>query len=219
MNLLPAEIQKWFYQVLTEEISPGEFEQWLYANRELEKYIPAEDYLELIALNYKENSDKYALWRLLKKQIDLSDFETYKMLALLRQAQQKNDRLAEILAAFYHLYCRGYEFLQDLGLGMGLSIEDPVIDGSNTASWQSLSPDEQSKFLESLSPLLEECLSDLIMQLEKKKIVLTGRLDHNDNYIYKDFRSEAEKRSKYWIPVSNENAANPTFGKQRGGRR
>lgn len=212
MLSLPTYIQNKFYSVLIADISLSEFEQWLYADKELEQYMSAEDYLEIISLDYREKSTKYALWKLLKTQIDIGDFETYKLLRLLREAKQKNKRLPAILAEFYDLYCRGYEFLRDLGLGMGLSIVEPVTKGYTAGGWQALSADQQNRHLESLSPLLEECITDLLMQLEARKIVLTGELDENGFYVYKDFRTEAEKKSKYWLPVTEQNLDKITPG-------
>jgi hypothetical protein len=215
MSTLPTYIQDKFYSVLTADMSLREFEQWLYADKKLEQYLPADDYLEIISLDYRDKSTRYTLWKLLKTQIDLGDFETYKLLRLLQEAQQKNERLPAVLIECYDLYCRGYEFLQDLGLGMGLSIEVPMINGSAVSSWQALSADQQNRHLESLSPLLEECIADLVLQLKTKKIVLTGELDENGFYVYEDFRTEAEKKSKYWLPVTEQhiNKSTPEINK------
>lgn len=103
MSTLPAYIQDKFYSMRTADMSLREFEQWLYADKKLEQYLPADDYLEIISLDYREKSTRYTLWKLLKIQIDPGDFETYKLLSMLQEAKQKNERLPAVLIECYDL--------------------------------------------------------------------------------------------------------------------
>lgn len=176
-----------------------DFEQWLYANKDLEKYLSADDYLDLISLNYKKNGVKYDLWKLLTQHIDLGEFEAYKMLGLLKDAQQKTDQLPYILIRFYDLYCKGYGFLEDLGIGFGLAVRSPRGKYSVAYSWSDLSVDQQKEVIDSFSPQLEASIERVINWIETKKIVLTGKQDGLGLYEYEDFRTPEERESQLFI--------------------
>ena len=205
MTTLPQDIKERFYKTIKGDISLFDFEKWLYADRELEKHLNSDDYLDLIALSFKKSGAKYELWKLLKKHIDPGEFETYKMLGLLNEAKQKNKRLPYILMEFYDLYCKGYNFLQDLGLGIGLAVEVPGVNNTTAETWDELTTKQQKKLLDSFSPDLEECIEQVIDWLETKKIILTGEQDEIGHYGYEDFRTEDEKKSKLWVTVSEDN--------------
>ena len=156
MTTIPQDIKERFYKTIKGDISLDNFEQWLYADKELEKYLNSTDYLNLISLSYKQSGAKYELWNLLKKHIDLGEFETYKMLELLDEAKQKTERLPHILMKFYDLYCKGYNFFQDLGLGIGLAIEVPRVNNMTADTWDELTSEQQKELLDGFSPQLEE---------------------------------------------------------------
>lgn len=206
MTILPQNIKEQFYKTIKGDISLDDFEQWLYADEELEKYLKSDDYLDLISLSFKKSGAKYELWKLLKKHIDLGEFETYKMLGLLYEAKQKTERLPYILMEFYDLYCRGYDFFQDLGLGIGLTVKVPTVNDITANTWNDLTSEQQKEIVEFFSPELEECIEQVIYWLEKKRIVLTGEQDEIGHYEYKDLRTEEEKKSKLWVTVSEDKA-------------
>jgi hypothetical protein len=204
MKTLPQDITEIFYKTIKGDFPIEDFEQWLYANKELEKLLNSDDYLDLISLSYKKSGAKYELWNLLKKHIDLGEFETYKMLGLLKEAQQKTDRLPYILMEFYDLYCKGYNFLEDLGLGIGLAVEVPSVNNTTAETWDELTSGQQKKLLDSFYPELEECIKQIIDFLETKKIILIGEQDEMGHYGYEDFRTELERESKLWVTVSED---------------
>lgn len=204
MTTLPQDIKERFYKTIKGDISLDDFEQWLYADKELEKYLKSDDYLDLISLSFKRSGAKYELWSLLKKHIDLGEFETYKMLGLLNEAKQKTERLPYILMEFYDLYCKGYNFLQDLGLGIGLAVEVPRVNNTTADTWNELTSVQQKELLYSFSPALEECIEQVIIWLKTKKIILTGEQDEIGHYDYEDYRTEEERKSKLWVMVSED---------------
>jgi hypothetical protein len=51
---------------------------------------------------------------------------------------RKTERLPYILMEFYDLYCKGYYFLQDLGLGIGLAVEVPRVNNAIADTWDEL---------------------------------------------------------------------------------
>lgn len=202
MTTLSQDIKEKFYKTIKGDISLGDFEEWLYDDRELEKHLKSDDYLDLISLSFKKSGAKYELCNLLKKHIYLGEFETYKMLGLLNEAKQKTVRLPYILMEFYDLYCKGYNFFQDLGLGIGLAVEVPRVNNTTADTWDELTREQQKELLDSFSPELEECIERVIYWLETKKIILTGEQDEIGHYKYEDLRNEEEKKSKFWITVS-----------------
>lgn len=202
MTTLPKDIRERFYNTIKGDISLDDFEQWLYADKELEKYLKSDDYLDLISLSFKKSGAKYELWNLLKKHIDLGAFETYKILTLLNEAKEKNERLPYILMEFYNLYCIGYTFFQDLGLGIGLTVEVPRVDNNTAETWDELTSEQQKEMLARFSPELEECIEQVILWLDTKKIILTGEQDEIGHYDYEDLRTEEERKSKIWVTVT-----------------
>lgn len=186
---LPQDIKERFYKTINEDISLEDFEQWLYGDKELEKHLNSDDYLDLISLGFKKSGAKYELWYLLKKHIDLGEFETYKMLGIMYEAKHKNEQLPYILMKFYDLYCKGYFFLQDLGIGFGLAVEVPNVKNTTADTWDELTVEQQKVLLDSFSPKLEECLERAINWLETKQINLTGEQDNIGHYVYEDLRT------------------------------
>jgi hypothetical protein len=201
MTMLPQAIKERFYETIKGDISIDDFEQWLYADKELEKHLNSDDYFDLISLSFKKSGAKYELWNLLKKHIDLGEFETYKMLGLLYEAKQKTERLPYVLMEFYDLYCKGYYFLQDLGLGIGLAITVPTVNNTTADTWEELTCEQQKELLNSFSPELDECIEKVIFWLEMKKIKLTGEQDEMGHYDYEDLRTQEERKLKFEVIV------------------
>lgn len=206
MTALPQDIKERFYKTIEGDIPLDGFEQWLHTDKDLEKYLNSDDYLDLISLDFKKSGAKYELWSLLKKHIDLGELETYKMLQLLYEAKRKNERLPYILMKFYDLYCKGYTFLLDLGLGIGFAVEAPRVNDSAAETWDELTPQQQKEVIDSFSPKLEECIEQAINWLETKKIILTGEQNERGHYNYEDLRTKKEKKSQLWVTVREDKA-------------
>ena len=163
---LPDDIKVFFFKTIKGDITLDDFEKWLYSDKELEKQLSPDDYLDLISFNFEQNGAKHQLCELLKKHIDFGEFETYKILELLKEAQQKNEKLPQVLVELYDLYCKGYGFLQDIGLKFGLAIAAP----EPADYWDELTAKQQKEVLNSFSPELEKCIEQLIHSLETKKL-------------------------------------------------
>ncbi len=89
MTELPIDIKEGFFKTIKGDISLGNFEKWVYDSKSLETVLDSSDYLDIISLDYKKSGAKYELYNILKRLVDLGEFETYKMLELLNQAKQK----------------------------------------------------------------------------------------------------------------------------------
>jgi hypothetical protein len=202
MTNLPPDIKEIFFKTIIGDIHIKEFEKWAYESEKLSHIMNNDDYLELISFNFNKSGADYELYHILKKHIDISEFETYRFRELLLAAKKKDERLPDLLLEFWFLYTDGYDFLEDLGFGYGMYIENPPIrNGSKT--WYQLSAKKQKKILDSFSPGLEESIETVLDWINEKKIVLTGQQDDHGNYIFIDYRSEEERISKLMMKVDN----------------
>jgi hypothetical protein len=188
MAALPQSLKELFYRVITGEMPLLDFEQWLYTSPDVEPHLSADDYLALLTLNYRKSGARYELIKLLKQQIDLGEFERHKLLKLLQEASLKTSRLPFILMQFYDLYCRGYYFLQDLGLGYGLAVDAPRVENTTADTWDELTSTQQADLLTSFSPGLEHELDHVQRWLVTGQIVLTGEYDELGHHTYRDLR-------------------------------
>jgi hypothetical protein len=193
MHVLPPSLKELFYRVITGEMPLPDFEQWLYASTDVEQLLSADDYLALLTLNYRKSGARYELIMLLEQQLDLGEFETHKLLKLLQEASLKTPRLPFILMEFYYLYCRGYYFLQDLGIGYGLAVDAPWVENTTADSWDELTSTQQAALLASFSPGLEHELDRVQRWLVTGQIVLTGEYDELGYHTYRDLRPSTEQ--------------------------
>lgn len=193
MLILPPDIKDKFFQTINEIISAKEFESWLYDNKELEKILYPNDYFDLLSFNYKKKGAYYELSNLLKRHINPGEYESYRMLILLRKAQQKTERLPYLLMEFSDLYYNGYDFLQVLGQVFGLYVEEPYMSGFGDVTWEELTAVQKKELLANFSDELDRELVRVTNWIETKRIILLGYQDESNEYEYQDFRTEEEK--------------------------
>lgn len=192
---IPKHIELKFYNTIIGNIPIEEFESWIYHDNEVESLFPEEDYMELISFNYKENGAKNELIRLLtSKYIDLGEYEKWKLLNKLKNALEGDEYLSKILIEFYGLYCSGYELLNDLGLGYGLTIKVPPAK-YKVWTWEEMNEIEKKELINSFYPQIESDIKRVIDWIEKGKIILTGKTDEIGHYEYQDLRTENDKIS------------------------
>lgn len=187
--------------MISGELSLEAFEEWVYTS-ELEEELSEEDHLDLISFNFKGNGAKYELIHLLKRFVDLGEYETQKVRNKLEAALNTPENLPQLLAEFYNLHCRGYGFLQDLGMGFGLTIVVPPTK-YHDKTWEQLNKAEQDYILAGFYPVLDECLRDAIYWLDSGKIVLTGEKEIDNDYFleYHDYRTEEERKTRLFKEV------------------
>ncbi len=80
MKEIPKSIKEIFYKTIKGDIPINDFEQWLYNDKELEKLLKLDDYLELILLKFNKSGAKYELWNLLKNTLILENLKLIKCL-------------------------------------------------------------------------------------------------------------------------------------------
>jgi hypothetical protein len=190
---LPTDIQEIFYDTLSGDKSILEFEEWLYGDKRLEGILKADDYLELISFGYQTDTVKKWLPRLLEKHIDKGELEKRRIHKLLTNALNRDKDLPQILMSFYDMYCKGYNFFDNLGLGYGLRIEVPGVNNYQE-TWDDLNEEEQTNLINSFYPDLDTEIKKVISWLDKGKVVLTGIKDEYNHFEYIDNRTEVEKQ-------------------------
>ena len=103
---------------------------------------------------------------------------------------------------FYNLYCKGYDLLQDLGLGYGLIMIQVPPSKYSKDNWNDLKEYEKQNLLNSFYPEIEEAIQKVIDWLTNKQIILTGEQNEIGRYEYQDFRTDEEKKLLLWTPVT-----------------
>lgn len=203
MIKLPENIRLKFYEIIFDATNLNEFEAWIYIDKQLESALSPDDYLELISFNYKKNGAKYELVELLfNRFINPEEYQKWKMLNLLYTALQKDERLPDILRQFYDLYCKGYTFLNDLGLGYGLTVEVPPSKFPSD-NWADLSDENKVEILQSFHPQLESDIQRAIAWIEQGKIIFKRTKNEMGNQEYDDLRTDEEAKSTVWTVIES----------------
>ena len=180
-----------------EKISVKEFENWVYETKWLESELTEEEYIDLISLNYGTSSSKYEIGKILKDRFDEGKFESVKMVELLTSIIERDGKEGESLMRMYDLYCRGYYFLEDLGLGIGLFIEVPNKYG--VEYYHELNEKQKKELVNSVYPPAKELAIELKKWILKGDLKLTGERESELNrWQYIDNRTEEDKKSRVW---------------------
>ena len=201
---LPTDIQEIFFDTLSGDKTILEFEEWLYTDKRLETILHPDDYLELISYGYKSDTAKKWLHPLLSKYIDKGAFESRRVRKLLTKALNRDEDLPQILMTFYDMYCKGYNFFDNLGLGYGLRVEVPGINNYQE-TWNDLTETEQNILINSFYPDLDTEINKVIFWLDTGKVVLTGFKDECNHFEYIDNRAELEKQPTGYKIVTVDN--------------
>jgi len=175
----------------------SDFENWVYETHELEAFLTPDDYLELISLNYQNKFILNQIEEIISRYIDFGKFETAKMIDLLYRAKENDESTGEILRSFYYMYCDGYYFLQDIGLGFGLACEVPLNPGAN--SWEELDDEGRIELVNSFYPQIIGHIEKVLKWFEDKKIILTGKKNNLDHWEFIDYRNSEEQKSSMMV--------------------
>ena len=191
MKNLNEHIELKFYEVLKNKIDILNFEQWVYANKELQQELDEEIYFELISLNYK---DKYAynnLEKIILKYVNFGNFEIKKITHFLKSIINKSSDCANSIEMTYYLYYSGYIFLRRLGLIYGLIITCPPSDKHNK-TWRDLTVEEQNKILTKFYLEIAKDPQYTINWFKNGKIIIKNKVNEIGEYEYADLRNEQE---------------------------
>ena len=193
MKILPVDIKTEVFKFIHHEIPLEEFEQWVYATNEIQELFSREDYVELLSVDYSKPSNRYDVAKLVTRYIDEGEYETWKLKKLLYAVIKNDGDLHQVFIGFYDLYCDGYRFLDNLGLGYGLSVVVPPSEYSSD-SWEKLSEHEQKRLLASFFPGALNEVKKVLSWLNDGKIEILNEQDWLGHFKYLDHRSEEEQK-------------------------
>lgn len=180
------------YKLIAKEIEISEFEQWVYSEKNLEELLNSEEYLSLISLSYKLPSSLYEAEKILKRYIDIGKYYDWYLRKVLQKIIEHPDNVHKYIEQCYDMYCDGYDFLDNLGLGYGLAITVPP-SNYNTGTWDKLETHEQKNLIESFYPDIINETKKVIHWLDTKKIIITGHDGSYQGILYSDSREPEEK--------------------------
>ncbi len=191
MKKLPSHIQTEFLKFINDEISVDVFEQWVYNLNELEDVVESKDYIEFISLNFKSRHFIHDMKKIIGKYLEFSELEKRRIDKILNDLINKNDDFIRSLMATYDMYCDGYYFLDNIGLGYGLTFVHDFYDYSD---FNKLTSTEKEQRIDAIYDGVKTEAEKVLNWLNGKIIVLTGELNEMGHYIYNDYRTEEEKK-------------------------
>lgn len=192
MTVLPEYIELLFFRTLKGETTIEDFERWLYDSREFESLVTEEEYLDFISLSYKAPSARHELAKLIRENIDLGRYETWKLKQLLVSVLERTGDYPRAIIAFYDLYCSGYRFLETLALGFALPLDSPM-SPSTADSYEQLTVKERDYILNVFYPSIEGEVRKVMDWLDSGEIELTGLTDELGHYEFLDKRTSHDR--------------------------
>jgi len=193
MTETPQNIKDKFFKILLGEIPIEDFENWVYNSSELENYIGSDDYTDLISLDYKKQGAKYDIQKMIRKYIDKSEFETWKMKILLFNALNRTGDYSLAIRLFYDLYCQGYDFMDNLAFGYGLTLDCPY-SSYGVDSFEELTNEQKDRLVNSFYPDIQKELTKVLSWIDSGLVVLTGEQDEYNRFKFIDYRTESDKQ-------------------------
>ncbi|MEM1087019.1 MAG: hypothetical protein AAGH90_04765 [Pseudomonadota bacterium] len=127
----------------------SELERWIYSNDILETQLEADDFLDLISIDFSKSSARFLAAEIFRKNISADEFLTWKISQILERVINRVDGVHSEILEIYQLYCSGYSFLGKLGMDYGLSIAapSPLYD-----KWGDLALSDQIRRLDGFYP-------------------------------------------------------------------
>lgn len=182
-----AELTEQFHKFLLGELAVEDLEDWVYNSKALEEDLAADDHLALLSLDYRRSDALYEVRKIVVGYVDLAAFETEKLRRILGAIENRTHEAFAAVRATYDLYCKGYYFLDNLGLGYGLSF----IDFDDT---EHLTATRMDELLSGAYPLLVAEAQRVLRWLDDGTIRPTGEEDETGQMGFVDNRSAEEKK-------------------------
>ncbi len=217
MNKFPADIQIEFFKLFNDELSIESFEEWVYKTKDLEACFDPTDYVEFISLSFKDRHAIHEMKKIVDKYLDYGEFERRKIDKILNDLTSKNDKFAQSLIAAYDMYCDGYWFLDNIGMGFGLTFANDFFEFKD---WTNLSTDEKNRRVNSIYDGVKAEAEKVQDWFDRKKIILTGEVDEIGHYSYIDNRTTDEKKSTDYSVINLDGKKSNTYNSTapKGGR-
>ncbi|EKR62284.1 hypothetical protein LEP1GSC036_1605 [Leptospira weilii str. 2006001853] len=98
------------FSFIVGNLSLQEFEAFLYGSKEIENAFKYDDYIELLSLNFNKNSNRYEAFKIIEKNVDMSEYEVWRLNKIFNSIINKEKNYPQLIASLYDLYCKGYFF-------------------------------------------------------------------------------------------------------------
>lgn len=190
MNKLPLDIQVEFFKVYGDEVPVADFESWLYANKELEHYLGEETYVDLVSLNFKDRHIKHEMGKVIDPFLDFGKCEERRLIRLLSDLIERTQAFGRSLIDTYDLYCSGYYFFDNLGLGYGLNFAN---DYWNYSDWEKLTDEEKEVRIDKVYGAVKAEAQIVLNWIEEQKVIPTGKKDEIGRFEFIDKRTDSER--------------------------
>jgi len=146
--------------------------------------------------------------KIVDKYLDFGEFEKRKIDKVLNDLVNKNDDFAKSLIASYNLYCDGYGFLDNIGLGYGLTFANDFFEFTD---WTKLPTDEKNRRVEAIYNGVKAEAEKVQDWLDREKVVLTGEVDELGHFDYIDNRTEEEKKPTSYSVMNLDEKQSTTY--------
>ncbi len=167
-----------FFKLVSHEIELLEFEKWVYSESKLEEILSPDDYLELISINYKTPSGLYEAEKVLSNYFSMGKYYEWNIRNILQKITDKPNDVHKYIEQCYDLYCDGFNFMDNLGMGYGLGLT---------------CPDYYNEKVDDYYPQILGEVEKVLEWLDNGKIVITGHSGEYQGIEYEDNRSVEEK--------------------------
>ncbi|WP_246834168.1 hypothetical protein [Leptospira bourretii] len=135
----------------------------------------------------------------------MKEYETWRINRIFNNITKKGDNYSDSIELLYDLYCKGYYFLEKLGLKYGLVLCYPKEYNYNK-NIAELSKKEQNNLSDKLYPEIITEVEFVKNLITNNKIILTGKLNKNNYYMYIDNMNEEEReRVQFYENEKKEN--------------
>ena len=184
--------------LLIREDRTKELEDWVYSTKDLKMQLGANDYLELISIDFRESSARFFAEKIFRKHISADQFLNWSLSKMLERITKRADHVDDDLREIYYLYCTGYSFLQKLAMDFGFTIVAPP---SSYGEWEDLSDADQAILLDGLYPEVVEHAKNALNSLALGKIAFSGNTVDSlfgplpGDPTFLDKRTESEKKA------------------------
>lgn len=192
MSELSKNIIDKFYLFLIGEMTILEFEKWVYDSKDLENELDEITYYDFISFGFKKSGAIYELEHLIRKHINISEYETWKLKKILLNVFERKNNYYDSILQFYDLYCKGYNFLDNLGIGFGLTLDCPYSE-YGVDSYEELTQEQKDKIVNSFYPKIQFEIKKVLDWLDSGLILIHSEYDSYGNLKITDNRLEADK--------------------------
>lgn len=185
-----TEFEVFLFQFLNRDKTIKDLEKWVYSNSELENRLSSDDYLTFISLDFDDKYTPAIAEKIISDLVNSNDYIIWKLRELMMSIIKRSENVYLPITTTYEMYCKGYRFLDKLGMNFGLDIASA---GPKYEGWKTLDSYEQNNLIDSFYPEIIEHAKRVLSCLDLGKLKFT---DNNfDDFI--DGYPESERFISY----------------------